>query len=110
MRMRDVETAGTRHRGLMLALAVASVSLLMAVAGAAHAAAPLVIEAKIPLGDVHGRIDHLGVDLERRRLFVAELGNDSVGVIDLQAGRAVRTLRGLEEPQGIGYDASTDTL
>src|SRR6185437_10068849 len=108
IRMWDVETAGTRHRRLMLALAAAPVSLLIAMAGAAHPAAPLVVEARIPLGDVHGRIEHLGIDLERHRLYVAELGNDSVGVVDLQAGKAVRTLGGLEEPQGIGYDASTD--
>ena len=38
----------------------------------------LQLEAKIPLGDVKGRIDHMAVDLPRRRLFVAELGNDTV--------------------------------
>jgi len=108
--MWDVKTAGTRHRGLMLALAAAPVSLLMAMAGAARAAVPLVVEAKIPLGEVHGRIDHLGIDLQRHRLYVAELGNDSVGVVDLQAGKAGQTLGGLKEPQGIGYDAPTDTL
>ena len=41
----------------------------------------LQLEAKIPLGAVSGRIDHMAVDLERRRLFVAELDNDSVGVV-----------------------------
>lgn len=40
--------------------------------------AALVLEAKVPLGDVRGRIDHLGVDLARQRLFGAELGNDNV--------------------------------
>ena len=44
---------------------------------------PLVLDSKIPLGEVSGRIDHLGIDLQRQRLFVAELGNDSVGVVDL---------------------------
>src|SRR5262245_63425870 len=39
---------------------------------------PLQLEVKIPLGEVAGRIDHLAVDLSRQRLFVAELGNDSV--------------------------------
>ncbi len=47
--------------------------------------APLQLESKIPLGDVSGRIDHLSIDLSRRRLFVAELGNDTVSVIDLFA-------------------------
>lgn len=73
-------------------------------------AAPLTVEAKIPLGEIHGRIDHLAIDLKRHRLYVAELGNDTVGVVDLEAGRTVQTLPGLKEPQGIGYDAGTDTL
>jgi hypothetical protein len=42
------------------------------------------LERKIPLGAVQGRIDHLSVDLARQRLFVAELGNGSLGVVDLQ--------------------------
>ncbi|WP_414474376.1 YncE family protein [Microvirga sp. M2] len=79
---------------------------------AAHAAEPmpLQLEAKIPLGDVKGRIDHMAVDLARQRLFVAELGNDSVGIIDLGASKVASRIRGLKEPQGVGYDASTDTL
>ena len=70
----------------------------------------LVLETKIPLGDVRGRIDHLAVDLNRQRLFVAELGNDTVGVVDLKARSVALRLAGLKEPQGIGYVASTDTL
>ena len=43
------------------------------------------LEAKIPLGEVHGRIDHLAFDAGRDRLFVAELGNNSVrAVVDPQ--------------------------
>lgn len=76
----------------------------------AAGAAPLELEAKIPLGDVRGRIDHLAMDLKRQRLYVAELGNDSIGVVNLQERRTLRTLKGLKEPQGIGYVASTDTL
>ena len=65
----------------MLLLALLLLSPLMA--KAQTAAAPLQLEAKIPLGPVSGRIDHLAIDLRRQWLFVAELGNDSVGVIDL---------------------------
>lgn len=79
------------------------------VALAAHSAA-LQLESRIPLGAVRGRIDHLAVDLGHKRLFVAELGNDSVGVIALGDSRVVRTLTGLREPQGIGYVPATDTL
>ena len=61
---------------------------------------PLHLEAKIPLGAVSGRIDHLAIDLKRQRLFVAELGNDSIGVVDLAANCVQSTLLGLKEPAG----------
>ena len=72
--------------------------------------APLVLEDKITLGDVNGRIDHLAIDLKRQRLYVAELGNDSVGVVDLVSHKLLLTLKGLKQPQGIGYVPSSDTL
>jgi DNA-binding beta-propeller fold protein YncE len=71
---------------------------------------PLQLEAKIPLGDVRGRIDHMAIDGGRERLFVAELGNDSVGVVDLKERKVLRRISGLKEPQGVGYVVSTDTL
>jgi DNA-binding beta-propeller fold protein YncE len=97
---------------IMRCYAVVSVSLWLALVGSAHAtdSPALAIESKISLGEVQGRIDHLGVDLKRHRLYVAELGNDSVGVVDLQAGRVIQSLRGLKQPQGIGYETQTDTL
>jgi DNA-binding beta-propeller fold protein YncE len=71
---------------------------------------PLQLEAKIPLGDVRGRIDHMAVDLVRHRLFVAELGNDSLAVVDLATKRLDRLIGDLPKPQGVGYDSATDTL
>jgi DNA-binding beta-propeller fold protein YncE len=91
-------------------------SLLAAylVAGAAAAwsagDASLLIETKIPLGEVSGRIDHFAVDPGRHRLFVAELGNNSIGVIDLEKRNLLRTITGFKEPQGVEYVPSTDTL
>jgi DNA-binding beta-propeller fold protein YncE len=70
----------------------------------------LQLESKIPLGQVRGRIDHMAIDVKRQRLFVAELGNDSVGVVDLKEGKTVDTIRGLAEPQGVGYAPPSDTL
>src|SRR5712675_961580 len=71
---------------------------------------PLRLEAKIPLGNVQGRIDHMAIDLARQRLFVAELGNDSVGVVDLHERKVIARLGGLKEPQGVGYVPSMQTL
>jgi DNA-binding beta-propeller fold protein YncE len=76
----------------------------------AESGAFLQLESKIPLGRVRGRIDHMAIDIKRQRLFVAELGNDSVGVVDLKEGKTVDTIRGLAEPQGVGYAPPSDTL
>jgi DNA-binding beta-propeller fold protein YncE len=64
----------------------------------------------LPLGVVKGRIDHLGIDLGRKRLFVAELGNDSVAVVDLAEGKLTKRLTGLKEPQGVGFSPKSDRL
>ena len=71
---------------------------------------PLALDTKIALGAVSGRIDHLAVDLKRQQLFVAELGNDSLGVVNLAARKMRSTMPGLKEPQGIGYEPSADTV
>jgi DNA-binding beta-propeller fold protein YncE len=71
---------------------------------------PLQLETKISLGDVRGRIDHMAVDLKRQRLFVAELGNDSVGIVDLPKRKLISRIPGLKEPQGVGYESPTDML
>jgi DNA-binding beta-propeller fold protein YncE len=71
---------------------------------------PLLLERKIPLGEVRGRIDHLAVDLQRNRLFVAELESDAVAVVDLDANRLLHVISDLRKPQGLGYDRATDTL
>ena len=68
------------------------------------------LEAKIPLGDVRGRIDHMAVDPKRHRLIVAELGNDTVSIVDLTKKSVIQRIAGLKEPQGVGYEPSSDTL
>ncbi|MGY8631905.1 hypothetical protein RAD15_05335 [Bradyrhizobium sp. 14AA] len=88
----------------------ALIPTLAAAAEATGTKVTLELETKIPLGDVRGRIDHLAVDLKRQRLFVAELGNDSIGVVDLAAHSLLKTITGLSEPQGVGFEPSTDTL
>ena len=88
-----------------------AVSLVWPAATSAQTASPpLILEAKIPLGDVRGRIDHLGIDLKRMRLLVAELGNNSLSVVDLAAGKVLRRIAGLSEPQGVAYVPSSDSV
>lgn len=81
-------------------LAAVLVTLLGACRAGAETPAPLALERTIALPNVSGRIDHLSVDLARKRLLVAELGNGTVDVIDLDGARAVGRIAGLKEPQG----------
>lgn len=57
---------------------------------AADTSQVLVLECEITLDHVSGRIDHVAIDLERRHLAVAELGNNTVDLIDLNSGHAPR--------------------
>jgi hypothetical protein len=59
---------------------------------------PLKLESTIPLPDVQGRIDHMSIDVKGHRLFVSALGNHTVEVIDLTAGKRTKTIAGLQEP------------
>ena len=70
----------------------------------------MVLDNKIVLGKVVGRIDHLGVDLPRQRLLVAELGNNSVAVVDLTKGGLFKRILGLHEPQGVAYAPKADLI
>jgi YVTN family beta-propeller protein len=86
---------------------------LLAIASATAAPAQpslLRLEAKIPLGNVAGRIDHMAFDVARNRLFVAELGNNSLGVVDVNARKVIHRISGLKEPQGVAYLAARDLL
>ncbi len=75
-----------------------------------QAAQPLRLEKTIEMPDVQGRIDHLSVDVKGQRLFVAALGNNTLEVIDLKAGKRVKTIGQLQEPQGVLYVPATDRL
>jgi YVTN family beta-propeller protein len=87
---------------------IATLSLLLGVG--AGAASPLELQEKIPLGPVQGRLDHLAVDLPGHRLFVAELGNDSLGIVDTATGQVIKTIHGLKAPQGVAYIPTTNTV
>jgi YVTN family beta-propeller protein len=84
--------------------------LLFASSAWGQATQPLRLEKTIELPEVQGRIDHMSVDVKGERLFVSALGNNTVEVIDTKAGKRVKTIDGLQEPQGVLYVPSTDRL
>ena len=91
---------------------IATIHLIIGSVGmpAAAATPPLSLEQTIPLANVAGRIDHMAIDLKGGRLFVAELGNNSVDVVDLQAGKVIHRIGGLNKPQGVAYLADQDQI
>src|SRR5215468_4838649 len=95
----------------LLRLMMAILPLVAAPSQAQGPETPLLnLEAKIALGEVKGRIDHLALDPMRNRLFVAELENNSLGIVDLKERKVAHVITGLTEPQGVGYEPSTDTV
>ena len=99
-----------KHLRLLATLLVGANAMWPAILAAQTSEAPLLLEAKIALGEVSGRIDHLGIDIKRQRLFVAELGNNTLGVVDLAAARVLRTITGFREPQGVAHVPFADSV
>jgi DNA-binding beta-propeller fold protein YncE len=102
----DTRSAEMKSLGWLLCVS----SLWLASAAVRGVESPLELEATIPLPAIKGRIDHLAIDLGRKRLFVAALGNDTLEVVDLSRNRHERSLTGFGEPQGVLYVAGQDRV
>jgi DNA-binding beta-propeller fold protein YncE len=55
-------------------------------------------------------MDHFTVDAERERLILSALGNNTVEVVSLFAGRVVHSIAGLDGPQGVLYVPENDRI
>jgi DNA-binding beta-propeller fold protein YncE len=86
------------------------VAILIVASGAVATLPPLVLLKSIELPGVEGRIDHLSIDRDRNRLFVAALGNNSIEVVDVAAGSRARSLGGFHEPQGVQVVAGQNAI
>lgn len=71
---------------------------------------PLRQVATLALPGVAGRIDHFSADVRGRRLFISALGNHTVEVVDLTAGKWLRRLPGVKKPQGECYVGRLEKL
>ncbi len=96
-------------------IAIAMGGLTMAIASGPQAApasqsSALTLTARIPLPNIKGRMDHLGVDMKGQRLFATAIDSNTLEVIDLQAGRQVHTIADLDEPQSAFFDPSSNRL
>lgn len=89
---------------------LSSVLALLVLALPAPQAPPLRLVETIPLPNVKGRIDHFGIDVKGRRLFMSALGNNTVEVFDLAADKRLHTIDGVHEPQGVTYAPSSNRI
>jgi len=76
---------------------------MAALASRGAESAPLRLTQTIPLPGVKGRFDHFAVDVKGQRLFVAALGNNSLEVVDLAAGKRIKSIAGLHQPTGVVF-------
>src|ERR1700674_4002262 len=103
---------------LAISLVVLAALCVLTMRGTKSAVAPtqtcvllaLQLEEQIPVPGVAGRLDHFTADAKRRRLFVSALGNNTLEVIDVFAGKVIHSIKGLAEPQGPLYVAEVDKL
>ena len=101
------------HRPTLLCsvLFTGTLAAAIPVAFAQEREAPPVREVQeIPLPGVQGRLDHFTIDEKRKRVIFSGLGNNSVQVVDVFAGRMIHQIDGLAEPQGTLYLAEWDKL
>jgi DNA-binding beta-propeller fold protein YncE len=61
-------------------------------------------------GPAGKRLDHLALDSKRGRLFVANMANASLDIIDLGAGKLLKSIPGQHGVQGVAYAPDVDRL
>jgi DNA-binding beta-propeller fold protein YncE len=64
----------------------------------------------IPLKGAAGRLDHLALDANGNRLFIANLSNNSLDVVDLKAGKLVKQIPNQQKIQGVAYVSDVDRI
>jgi hypothetical protein len=96
----------------MKKLSVLGLTLLTSWSSTAYAqgTVPLRLVQTISMPNVKGRIDHMDVDVQGKRLFVAGLENGSLEVVDLQAGKWLKSIPGFKKTQGIAYIRSLNKV
>ena len=60
--------------------------------------------------EVKGRIDHIDVNVKDKVVYIAALDNNTVEVVDIQNGKVIHSIKGLDEPQGVGYIPQTNEI
>jgi DNA-binding beta-propeller fold protein YncE len=91
------------------ALAVAVVLALPALS-IADGATSLKALGRTDMPGYEGDFDHFGADIKGGRLFLAGEEGGTLEVFDLRSGAHLKTVKGMEEPHAVYYDAKKDRI
>src|SRR5207253_3181481 len=101
-RLQGVRLSQRVRQGFMRIFPAIAIVLVLAV-GQARAEEPKAMRLiqTIPLPGVEGRIDHMAADANGTTIYIAALGNNSVEVVGLKAGKVIKSISGPQKPTGI---------
>ncbi len=94
----------------LLRFLTASVALLLAASHAAADSESLSLVQTIPLKGVAGKLDHLAVDKDGGRLFVANKPNNTLDIVDLKTGKLIKQIADQGKISGVSYAADLDMI
>jgi DNA-binding beta-propeller fold protein YncE len=101
----------TKLCGIFVFLLLVSISAVTQDNPSNDESAPLVLVRIIPMPDVQGRFDHMGMDVKTGRIFAAVYGDDSVEVLDVQRSKRVHRIRAaFSKPQMVVYIPDTNRI
>ena len=106
-RVRGARRRGDLRSSVLLGFAVA---VALSSVATAQTAEPLRLVTTIRLPEVSGRIDHLAVDLNNKKVFLAALEKNTIEVVDVARGTVAQTIPGFQKPQGLLYLANLHRL
>jgi DNA-binding beta-propeller fold protein YncE len=87
-------------------------ALWLALGASLAAAEPSSLELvqTIALKGAPGRLDHMAIDHKHARLFVANLSNNSLDVVDLKDGKLIKQVPAQQKIQGVAYVPDLDRI
>jgi DNA-binding beta-propeller fold protein YncE len=109
--VRPAASIAPGRRGVALSAAAMAIVASLSLAAPERAAAQsLSLLQTIDLPSVHGRLDHMDIDVDGNRLFVSALGADEVEVVDPRTRTRQTPIRALHEPQGVRFAVAGQRL
>ncbi len=99
-----------RHSMTLFTMALTIIAGYACAAASVAEFASLELVQTIPLKGGTGRFDHLALDAKGQRLFIANLSNNSLDVVDLKNGKLVKQIPDQRKIQGVAFFPELDRI